>query len=419
MTKAILSRKWFGFFMPLGTIMVLGLVFLLHIQPAQAQTGVSNDTCLACHAAAGQIYTFPNGDTVSISVDNSHFSSSVHGAFNCTTCHTDIQGYPHPQRNVQSAREYTQLYKETCRGCHSTQYDALNDSIHGAQSAAGNANAPLCSDCHEPHAQAPLRDTEGNLMASERIKIPQTCARCHSTIYNEYATSVHGSALLQNNTDVATCVDCHGVHLIANPTTAAFRLSSPKMCANCHTDPEKMAKYGLSTAVLDTYISDFHGTTVTLFEKRSPDAETNKPVCYDCHGVHNIMATDDPQKGLQIRANLLVTCQRCHPDANLNFPDSWLSHYIPSPEKYPIVYYVNLIYMILIPLVLGAMVVFVGSDIFRKLRMRGKKGSVGHSPTPAEIPSEQAAVVLEAEPETVEEQPPVEEPTETKEDDVQ
>ena len=77
-----------------------------------------------------------------------------------------------------------------------------------------------------------------------------------------------------------TCIDCHGVHNIGDPTTAEFRLKSPEMCAKCHTDPAIMDKYGISTQVLNTYVADFHGTTVTLFEKQSPDAETNKPVCY-------------------------------------------------------------------------------------------------------------------------------------------
>ena len=88
-----------------------------------------------------------------------------------------------------------------------------------------------------------------------------------------------------------------------------------------------------STQVLDTYVADFHGTTVTLFEKQSPDAETNKPVCFDCHGVHDIRRTDDPEKGLQMRENLLARCQVCHPDATSNFPDAWLSHYIPPPRR--------------------------------------------------------------------------------------
>ena len=74
----------------------------------------------------------------------------------------------------------------------------------------------------------------------------------------------------------------------------------------------------------------------------------------------------DPQTGLAIKQNMLAACQRCHPDATTNFPTSWLSHYIPSPSEYPLVYYVNLFYMILIPTVIGGMVIYVGTDIYRR-----------------------------------------------------
>ncbi len=56
-----------------------------------------------------------------------------------------------------------------------------------------------------------------------------------------------------------------------------------------------MAKYGLNTNVLNSYISDFHGTTVELFQKRSPDQLPNKPLCIDCHGVHSILSTKNAQ----------------------------------------------------------------------------------------------------------------------------
>ena len=69
---------------------------------------------------------------------------------------------------------------------------------------------------------------------------------------------------------------------------------------------------------------------------------------------------------------MLAACQKCHPDATVNFPDSWLSHYSPSPDKYPLVYYVNLFYKFLIPVVLGGMGVLVASDIFYRVRKRMK-----------------------------------------------
>jgi len=147
---------------------------------------------------------------------------------------------------------------------------------------------------------------------------------------------------------------------------AAFRLSSPKICADCHTNEQIMSKYGLSTQVLQTYVADFHGTTVTLFEKLDPDQQINMPVCYDCHGVHDIRRSDDPEKGLQVKQNLLAACQKCHPDATENFPDAWLSHYIPDRNRYPLVYWVNEFYKYFIPTVLGGMGLFVVSDIYRR-----------------------------------------------------
>jgi hypothetical protein len=77
-----------------------------------------------------------------------------------------------------------------------------------------------------------------------------------------------------------------------------------------------------------------------------------------------------------MRENLLATCQQCHPDATENFSASWMSHYEPSLEHYPLVYFVNLFYRIVIPVTVGAFVLFIASDVFRRLwdRMRGRKG---------------------------------------------
>jgi predicted CXXCH cytochrome family protein len=175
----------------------------------------------------------------------------------------------------------------------------------------------------------------------------------------------------ESNPDVPTCVNCHGIHNIGDPTTQAFRLKSPDLCAKCHTDGKIMAKYGLSTNVLNTYVADFHGTTVELFEKQSPDAATNKAVCYDCHGVHNIKKVDDPASTVFKKGNLLKTCQRCHPDADeASFTASWMSHYDASAEKYPLVYYINLFYFIFVPGTIGVMLLYIALDIFGRTRRR-------------------------------------------------
>jgi predicted CXXCH cytochrome family protein len=338
-------------------------------QPTPTAEATSDEQCLACHGQPDQIKTFPNGDQLYLTIDSTAYHNGLHsqsGKVTCTSCHTDITGYPHPELKAQNQRELAAQFSATCQQCHPNEAQKNMDSVHAQARAAGNENAAVCSDCHNPHYTVNP--------AEPRTNIPSTCAKCHSEIAKEYRNSVHGQALFdENNPDVPTCIDCHGVHNIPNPTEAQFLIGSPQLCAKCHTDQAKMAKYGLNTNVLNTYISDFHGTTVELFQKRSPDQLPNEPLCIDCHGVHNILSTKNQQSSV-FKQNLLATCQKCHPTATANFPTAWLDHYTPSPDKYPLVYFVNLFYLILLPVVIVGMVIFVGSDIGRHLINRRKKG---------------------------------------------
>jgi nitrate/TMAO reductase-like tetraheme cytochrome c subunit len=344
-------------------------------QPAMTMNlAVDNATCLSCHSRPGLTKTLSNGEVLSLTIDSSHYTNSIHKGLNCTDCHKNITSVPHSGMDFKSLRDVTLQNYVVCAQCHADQYNKTLDSVHQKALAGGNINAAVCTDCHNPHTQVQITDpTTGKLLPDARVRIPTVCARCHSAIYDQYKTSVHGSALIgSGNQDVPTCIDCHGVHNIGNPTTASFRLNSPLLCAKCHTDATRMSKYGISTQVLNTYVADFHGTTVTLFEKTSPDQVTNKPVCFDCHGVHNIKRVDDPVYGLAMKQNLLKACRRCHPDATANFPDAWMSHYIPSPTHDTLVYYVNLFYKFFIPTVIGGMLVFVISDIVRRFLERRK-----------------------------------------------
>jgi predicted CXXCH cytochrome family protein len=331
-----------------------------------AQTKAGDESCLACHSNPNLTYKFPSGETWKLYVDKVGYEDSIHTqkGLTCASCHPNVSDYPHKPVTVTSVRAYQLDQYRVCQQCHTELYAKQLDSVHGRALAGGNTDAAICTDCHNSH------DTTDP--DKPRTKIALACAKCHAAIYDEYKGSVHGKALIDaNNTDVPTCTDCHGVHNQEDPTTARFRLNSPQLCAKCHANRDMMAKYGLSTNVFNTYVADFHGTTVTLFEHISPDVPTNKPVCYDCHGVHNMQSTKgaDPQV---IQKNLLKTCQKCHPDAQPNFSASWLSHYEPRIDKYPLVFFVNLFYMILIPAVLGFMVLFValdaGSHIVRRLR---------------------------------------------------
>ncbi len=342
---------------------LLGLLFLL---PAAAAARAQE--CLECHAQPGSSLTFANGDTRDVTIDGNAWPSSVHGSAGlaCTDCHAQIKEYPHPDLGDRSARDFTLRLYTSCQQCHEEQFKRQLDSVHERTLAAGNKKAAVCSDCHDPHTQTKITGENGTLLPAARVAIPRTCARCHGPIYQQYRQSVHGAALVTGNPDVPTCIDCHGVHNIADPRTARFRLASPQMCARCHTDKRKMSRYGLSTQVLRTYVADFHGSTVTLFQREHPDQMTNKPVCYDCHGIHDIASRNDPRKGLLVKENLLRTCRKCHPDASTSFPDAWLSHYVPTPERNAVVYWAGVTYNFLIPTVVGGMALVVASDLVRR-----------------------------------------------------
>ncbi len=333
--------------------------------------GEGNKACLACHGTPGMETEFPNGDRLYLSIDAQAYANSVHGSqeYACVQCHTDTTAFPHDPITAASRREFVfQRYLSSCVECHPENYETTLDGVHQKALAAGRTEAAVCTDCHGAHYiespdEPPSRGS-------------QMCETCHSQIYDAFEESVHGAALIdEGNPDVPACTDCHGVHDTDGPHNSdAFHLLSVDTCAACHNDPALMDRYGLNADVYDTYVADFHGTTVMLFEAITPDGETNKPVCVDCHGVHDIRPHDD-RNSTVMQDNLLETCQRCHPDATVDFPASWLSHYRPDAEETPIVYFVDLFYKVMIPAVIGGMLLFNATDLYRSLadRLYGRK----------------------------------------------
>jgi predicted CXXCH cytochrome family protein len=166
---------------------------------------------------------------------------------------------------------------------------------------------------------------------------------------------VHGRDLADGNADVPTCADCHRAHDVGGPRKSEWDLKSPEMCGGCHSNEQVMKKYGLSTGVLRTYLTDFHGKTSSLRSNQgTPVTGGVVARCTDCHGVHDIQKASDPQSPV-IKANLLQTCRRCHEGATDNFPAAWLSHYEPSLHKAQLVYGVKVAYAVIIPFMIGGL----------------------------------------------------------------
>lgn len=321
------------------------------------------NNCLSCHGQHDLKMALPSGEILPLYIDAKAFTASIHGnKLLCTDCHTSISGYPHPKREISSRREYSIAQYELCRKCHFDNYTKTLDSIHYKVLSSGGLKAPLCTDCHGAHYVT--------LPSQPRAKISRTCAKCHQEIYQKYAASVHGRALIEeDNHDVPVCTDCHTAHTIADPRTAAFRLRSVELCSSCHSNKKLMQKYGISTNVVKSYLNDFHGREVALIGEQGKDIWPREAVCTDCHGVHDIQKVNNPDSPV-IKANLLNTCRKCHPDATANFPGAWLSHYEPSINKAPLVFFARWFYRILIPFILAGLIVHILIDIWRVVTNR-------------------------------------------------
>jgi hypothetical protein len=139
------------------------------------------------------------------------------------------------------------------------------------------------------------------------------------------------------------------------------------MCGNCHANPAVVGKYGLSTDVVKTYLSDFHGVTLGFYKKQRE--ELYKParpiaVCNDCHGTHNIISTVSVAPAT-VKKNLVKRCRKCHKDATANFPNAWLFHYKPSLSKFPMIFIVDSIYKIFLPIMWAGLILQVLLHIWR------------------------------------------------------
>ena len=170
--------------LPWTITLILGLGFLFLAlsalaNPAEAapytQSAVSDDTCLACHRQA--ILTVDlGGQALPLTIDQNQFKASVHGAEGvaCVDCHTNITGFPHPKVTASSPRDFSLELYTTCRQCHAEQYEKVLDSVHQRALAAGNTNAAVCTDCHNPHTQTRLTGRESGLLTpAARLHFPK------------------------------------------------------------------------------------------------------------------------------------------------------------------------------------------------------------------------------------------------------
>jgi len=349
------------FWLTAAGILVLLISIFFAVSPVNAKPPFQETEkyCLTCHGDSTLSMTLPSGETLSLYVAQDDLDHSLHSivGIECEACHNNISEYPHPKTEFETKRDLSLAYYQTCEKCHSVNYEKTQDSMHAQAAAAGNENAPVCTDCHGSHDVSPSNEP--------RSRISVTCAKCHTEIVEPYRQSVHGAALMKDeNPDVPVCTTCHGVHNIQDPRTNQFRVDQPEMCAGCHADQNLMDKYGLSADVYNIYKRSWHGVDVSVYKAKWPTIWHDSAVCSDCHGVHDIRATGDPASMVN-KKNLLATCQKCHPSAGPNWTDAWTGHNEISLERTPFLFYVEKFYGSFTPFILWGCVIYVILQIIR------------------------------------------------------
>ncbi|MFH1566394.1 MAG: cytochrome c3 family protein [Gemmatimonadota bacterium] len=275
------------------------LAALLLLVSMAGSAAADNDVCLECHADRDITREGSNRPGTSVYVDASRLAASVHEGIECVECHPDASP-DHEERLAPAA----------CATCHDDVEAIYNTSLHGVALARGEADAPICGDCHGAH-DIRYADDPGSPVA--RQQIPSTCSTCHADLefiqrrpvglaspLKGYEKSVHFAAL-QRDGSGATCTDCHEAHDLRKPSDPASSIHQdriPGTCGQCHG------------AVREVYEKSIHGQAVRF-------GVTDAPTCVDCHAEHEIRSPDDPLSRVYPTAIVNSTCIQCHENVKI------------------------------------------------------------------------------------------------------
>jgi cytochrome b subunit of formate dehydrogenase len=264
---------------------------------------------------------------------------------------------------------------EVCLSCHLDNPDvrqrvgpsagfiaAYEKSVHGMALQRGDQGAATCSDCHGAHDMQKGSDPKSLVY---KLNIPQTCGKCHGDVEETYKESVHGKAIAKGNLDSPVCTDCHGEHQILAPTDprspVAARNVSAQVCATCHNSVQLTERYGMPSDRFKTFQDSYHGLA-------SQAGSVEVANCASCHGYHDIKPSSDPTSSIN-KANLAVTCGKCHPGANENFGKGSV-HVIVTRVGEPVLYWIKTFYIALIVVTIGGMFIHNLFDFVKKARLR-------------------------------------------------
>ncbi|MBI3569380.1 MAG: hypothetical protein HY084_14365 [Gemmatimonadetes bacterium] len=297
-------------------------------------------SCAQCHAAVDPSHEKATGTRVpAVECSTCHaevsrqYHLSTHGQLEakkdkngptCAECHGthDILS-----KKSQASPTYPLNVPKLCARCHRTGEKAAvrytgdqtqiveqyTESIHGKGIIkSGLIASAVCTSCHTAHSALPSDSLASSV---SRANIPATCGACHVGIQELFERSVHSAKVTATTKDLPVCSSCHSAHTISRTDAQGFKLVVMDRCGKCH---ETIAK---------EYFDSYHGKVSRL-------GFTQTAQCYDCHGSHDILPARDPRAHLN-SANVVATCQKCHPGAGPKFA-SYITHATPHDrKKYP------------------------------------------------------------------------------------
>jgi cytochrome b subunit of formate dehydrogenase len=234
----------------------------MHAKPAGTTPAAA--TCVDCHGPAHGILA------------PGHPNSPVNHANIPTTC-----GRCHGQKFLMESN-----------GVSAQPFISYQTSVHGRAVANGSMKAAVCTDCHSDHEILSANQAGSPIY---KFNVPATCGECHSEIADTFNASIHGQALSHGNAQAPVCTDCHGIHSIKstdNPSSpVAEQNLSRDTCARCHEGVRLSQEFGIPGNRVTSYFDSYHG----LAAEGGSVVAAN---CSSCHGVHDILPSSDPRSSI-------------------------------------------------------------------------------------------------------------------------
>lgn len=290
--------------------------FDLNIAFAQDEIQLpQNDQCIICHK-----------ENEILPADFHENDVHLQPGLSCAGCHGGNASKEEMEEAMSEEAGFVgvpskQQIPKFCGKCHSNinimreyqpriptdQVEQYYTSLHGIKLREGDQKVADCTSCHTAHSILPASDSRSTVYA---LNVPLTCKKCHSdpeymkryniptNQFQQFAQSVHGKALLEeNDTGAPACNDCHGNHGALPPGVN----SVSHVCGICHVN--NMQYFSTTKMSREFEKLEIHG-------------------CEGCHGNHLVLKTSDDMVGTGTDA----VCVMCHEEGDKGFKEAQLIH---------------------------------------------------------------------------------------------